>query len=132
MESEALGKVRTMRQVKSSLDLTRGCKAKTTNSLFRMPEKNEQANPVIDSRTLQILSKEKRRFSCYERSVMKSRDRLLKSREKLALTINRNRALTDLRHDLQSERWAKKETPGELPDPPSILNAGFRQVEISY
>ena len=130
MESEALRKVRTMRQVKTSLDVARSHSVRTTNSLSKTREEVEHLESLADPRLKQILDKERRRVAAYEASVDKSRQRLLRGREKLAMTINKNRALAELRRELQQARQEgnnpaapKVETTPE-PDP--------GQIELRY
>ncbi len=135
MESEALRNIRTLRQVRSSLDVARRQRVKTTNCLSRKSGETERLEGLTDSQSLQVLAKEKARCAAYAASVEKSRQRLLKSREKLATLINRNRALTDLRHELQQARWQNRE-----PDPsaaPAVARktstcGGPREIELSY
>jgi hypothetical protein len=104
MQSEALRNIRTMRQVKTSLDLARSQKVKTTNSLSRTEEEAAHLLSLSDPQVGQILEAERRRSAAMEASIDKSRRRLIKTREKLAATINKNRALTELRHELQQSR----------------------------
>jgi hypothetical protein len=127
MQSEALRNIKTMRQVKTGHDLARRQRVKTTNSLSKTDEEAAHLLSLTDRRTGQILAKETRRFATMEASIEKSRGRVLKAREKLAATINRNRALTKLRYELQRARWEgkapvplKKEPPTEDTNPPRI------------
>ncbi len=135
MGSEALRNIRTMRQVKTSLDVARSKKTKTTNCLSRTKGEIEQLECVSDRRVGQILAKEMTRSAAYDASLEKSRQRLLKSREKLATIINRNRALTGLRHELQQARWRKEDQP---PLATSSVKretrnyAGLRETELKY
>ena len=78
-----------------------------------------------------------------EAAVDKSRQRLLRAREKLAATINKNRALTELRHELQQSRLEGK---NPIPEKAQIQaevkanqncqlesqKAKLRQVELKY
>ena len=113
MESEALRNIRTMRQVKTSLEVARNQRIKTTSSLSKTAEESERLESlgIGDSLTLQILAKEKARAAKFEASVERSRQRLLKSRGKIASLINRNRALNNLRHEIQQARDQTKESP---------------------
>lgn len=104
MQSEALRNIRTMRQVKTSLDLARSQKVKTTGSLSKTEEEAARLLSLNDPQARQILAKERKRFATHEAAVDKSRQRLLRAREKLAATVNKNRALTELRHELQQSR----------------------------
>lgn len=131
MKSEALRNIRTLRQVKTSLGVTRSEKLRTTNSLSKTREEVEYLKSVTDPRLDQVLEKEKRRFAAQEASVRKSRHRLLKARERLAMTVNKNRALTELRYQLQQARWAGKDPVApkvEIPAPEQNL----RQIELRY
>jgi hypothetical protein len=110
MESEALRNIRTMRQIKTSLDVARSQKLRTANSLSRTKEEIEHLELLTDSRLEQVLAKERARFAAFDASVEKSRQHVIKSREKLAATINKNRALTKLRHELQRARWEGKDS----------------------
>lgn len=118
MESEALRNIRTMRQVKTSLEVAGNQKIKTTGSLSKTTKERDRLGSLgIDSSfTIQILTKEKARAAKFEASVKRSRQKLLKSRDKMANLVNRNRALTTLRHQIQQDRDQKRELPS-LPKP---------------
>lgn len=131
MESEALRNIRTMRQIRTGADLVRGQKLRTTNSLPRTKEEVNHLQSLNDPRVGQILAKERKRFAAQETGVEKSRRRLLKSRKKLAVTINRNRALTDLRHELQRTRWERRE-PVPAINEPSTVRRYPKQMELRY
>jgi len=131
MESEALRKIRTMRQVKTSLDVARKQRLRTTNSLSKTSEEIEHLEPLIDTRTKQTLEKERKSFAAQEAAVDKSRQRVLRAREKLAATINKNRALTELRYELQRARWEGRDPTlpkAEQPTPEQNL----RRIELRY
>ena len=137
MESEALRNIRTMRQVKSSLEVARHQRVKTTNSLSKTIEESERLASIgIDnSQTAQILAKEKARAAKFEASVERSQQKLLKSREKMASLINRNRALTNLRHEIQQERDQGKEAPSPSKPsvkPESLKHGNLRGIELQY
>ena len=137
MESETLRNIRTMRQVKSSLEVARKQRVKTTNSLFKTREESEHLESIgIDIlQTRQILAREKARAAKFEASVERSRQKMHKCREKLAAVINRNRALTQLRHEIQQDRDQKKESPS-LSKP--VVKQGnskygsLRGIELKY
>ncbi|MBI3931602.1 MAG: hypothetical protein HY325_06220 [Chloroflexi bacterium] len=129
MTSEALKNIRTMRQVKTSLDLAKNQRVRTTNSLSRTEEEADYLLSLTDRRTGQLLAKETKRLAAMEASVDKSRGRVLKAREKLATTINRNRALTELRYQLQRARWDKK-VP--LKKEPPTGDGTLPRLELNY
>jgi hypothetical protein len=138
MESEALRNIRTMRQVKSSLEVARNQRVKTTNSLAKTTEEIRRlaSIDICNSQTVQILAKEKTRANKFEASAEISRQKLLKSREKIASLINRNRALTRLRHEIQQDRDQKKESPSlskQLVTKREISKrGGLRGIELKY
>jgi predicted nucleic acid-binding Zn-ribbon protein len=131
MKSEALRNVRTMRQIKTALDVARGQKLRTTNSLSKTREEVEYLESLTDRRLEQVLEKERRRFAAQEAAIGKSRQRVLRAREKLATTVNKNRALTELRRELQQARREGNDPVApkvEMPAPESSL----RQIELRY
>jgi len=130
MKSEALRNIRTMRQVKASLDVVRGQKPRTTNCLSKTGKEIEYLESLTDRCLEQTLEKERRRFVAQETGINKSRQRLLMSREKLAMTLNRNRALTELRHQLQQSRWEDND-PVDLKTGTSGRES-THQIELRY
>jgi valyl-tRNA synthetase len=131
MLSEALRNIRTMRQVKTSLDLAENQRIKTTNSLSRTEEEETYLQSLSDRRLEQILAKERKRSAAVEVAIDKSRQRLIKAREKLAATINKNRALTELRHELQRTRW-KGRNSVPLKKAPLDEGGNLRRMELKY
>jgi hypothetical protein len=129
MPSEAMRNIRTMRQVKTGYDLARSQRVKTTNSLSRTGEEAAHLLSLSDRRAAQILAKETKRFAAVEASVDKSRGRVLKAREKLAATINKNRALTELRYQLQRARWEKR---APLKKEPPTGGGNLLRMELNY
>jgi hypothetical protein len=131
MPSEALRNIRTMRQVKSSLDIARHQESRTTNSLSRTEEEVAHLLSLASGQVGQILAKETKHFAAMEASMDRSRGRMLKARDKLAATINKNRALTELRHELQQSRLeGRNPTPEKVKVP--TRKPKLRQVELKY
>jgi hypothetical protein len=130
MQSEALRNIKTMRQVRTGHDLARK-RIRTTNSLSRPAEEAERLLSFNDRQAEQVLAKEAQRFAAMEASFDKSRGRVLKAREKLAATINRNRALTELRYKLQQARWDGKEPACAKQAPPAAKPRRTR-MEVKY
>ena len=132
MQSEALRKIRTMRQVKTSLDLARKQKVRTMNSLSRTEEEIEHLQSLTDHWLGQTLAKESKRFAALDEAVDKSQQRLTKAREKLAATVNKNRALTELRHELQQARWEGR-NPVPLLEKEQLTEGGnLRRMALEY
>ncbi|MBN1191303.1 MAG: hypothetical protein JXA46_16225 [Dehalococcoidales bacterium] len=136
MESEALRNIRTMRHVKTSLEVARRQRIRTTNSLFKSPEEARrlEATGLNDGITAHILAAERARAAKFDASVARSRGKLLGSREKMARLINRNRALTELRHQIQRERDNKKSAVSgvPVPDKPKPVYEELHQIELKY
>ncbi len=136
MKSEALRNIRTMRRVKTSLDVARSQKVRTTNSLSKAREEIEHLELLTDGRLEQVLTKERARFAALNMSVEKSRQRIIKSREKLAAMINKNRALMELRHELQQRRRMGEEPASQASNSGEVkLPVGensFNRVELRY
>jgi hypothetical protein len=131
MKSEALGNLRTMRQVKTGLGLAKGQKLRTTNSLSRRKEEIEYLASLSDRQLERVLAKERGRFAAFDASVKRARQRVLRARERLAMTINRNRALTELRQELQQARWQENDPPA--PKAEQLMpEQNLRQVELKY
>jgi len=136
MKSEALRNIRTVRQLKTSLDVARSQKVRTTNSLSKTRGEVEYLESLTDRQLEQVLQKERRRSADQEAAISKSRQRVLRAREKLAMTVNRNRALTELRRELQQRRRAGEEpatqasSSGEVKPPAG--ESSFNHVELRY
>lgn len=130
MKSEALRNIRTMRQIKTSLDVARCQKIKTTNSLSRTKEEFESLEVVKDPGLVQILAREKKRFANLESSMERARQGLLKSRGRLAVLLNRNRALMKLRYELQQAR--SQDCPLVSRTPASSKNEKYNIVDLKY
>jgi hypothetical protein len=131
MKSEALRNLRTMRQVKTGLGLARGQKLRTTNSLSKIKGEIEHLDSLRDRQLEQILAGERKRFATQQARLDKSRQRVLRSRERLAMTINKNRALTELRQELQRARWEENDPPA--PKAEQLMpEQNLRQVELKY
>ena len=131
MKSETLRNLRTMREVKNSLELARNHRPRTTNSLSRPRDEIEYLESLNDRQLEQVLEKERRRFGAQEASINKSRQRVLRSREKLAMTVNRNRALTELRRKLQQTRWEDNGLAAPRVETP-VARPAVRQIELNY
>jgi hypothetical protein len=131
MKSDALRNIRTIRQVKTSLDVIRSQRPRTANSLSKTSGEIEYLESLTDRRLEQVLEKERRRFAAQEASINRSRQRVLRGREKLAMTINRNRALTELRHKLHDSRWEGNDPAVPKAEMPSV-EPNLRQVELKY
>jgi hypothetical protein len=131
MKSEALRNIRTIRQVKTSLDVTRSEKLRTTNSLSKTREEIEYLKSVTDPRLEQVLEKERGRSVAQQAAIRRTQQRVLRAREKLAMTINKNRALIELRRELQQARWEGKDPVAPKAEMPAS-EQNLHQIELRY
>lgn len=134
MKSESLRGLKTARHIKSGLDLCRDRRVKTTNSLRKSPQELEMVLP--EDRALEgMLEKERRRFASQITAVERSRQGMLRLRRKLALTINRNKALMELRRELQLAQWEddpQDRRSKERVDERDPSEEEVSQVELEY
>jgi hypothetical protein len=130
MDSEALRNLRTMRQIRVGIDLARKQKIRTTNSLSKTCIEVQDLQILTDPKTERILAREKKRFFAQQLSIDKSRRRVLRARNKLAATINRNRALIELRHDLQRGLWERGDHA--VPKTEPVTENEPHRVELRY
>jgi hypothetical protein len=134
MKSESLRGLKTARHIKSGLDLLRDRRIKTTNSLHKAPQELEMVLP--EGRALEgMLEKERRRFASQMAAVERSREGMLKLQQKLALTINRNKALMEVRRELQRAQWEDDPQDRRSKDRVEGRDASeeeISQVELEY
>ncbi len=131
MESEALKNLRTMRHVRTLGDIIHTRSARTTNSLSKTEGETEVPALLNDRWLSHVLQQEERRFSAFEKTITRSQQRMLRSREKLAAAISRNRALMTLRYDMQRARSNGNKTQPSVADAPPSRRS-LRQIELNY
>ncbi|MBE3091512.1 MAG: hypothetical protein IMZ42_04245 [Candidatus Atribacteria bacterium] len=108
MKHESIVTLKTFRDFKTGLENRSERKIKTTNSLCRT--KNEQMilESLIDDQELsQVIQKDIQRFAQQDLAIKKSQDKMLKIRDKLAKTVNKNKQVLELRQKLQKGSWGK-------------------------
>ena len=131
------GKIKLMGQTKNSSDITGVRDIRTASSLFMTREERESLASAMDFRALGIdTRREIDKFARQDAAVEKFQKNYYKARERLAATINKNRARIELRQELQQRRRM-----GEEPDlkgrnakeaKPSVSQGGFTEVELRY
>lgn len=131
------GYIRLLGHTRNSSDIPRVHNIKTASSIFMTKEERESIADAMDFRALgPVLRRERDKFARQDAAVEKFRKNYFIARETLAGKINNNRALMELRHELQ-----KRRRTGEDPDleggntkeaKPSIGQAGFNEVELRY
>lgn len=108
MKHESLVAIKTFRDFKTGLENRSERKIKTTNSLCRT--KNEQMilESLLDDQELsQVIQKDTQRFAQQDLAIKKSQDKILKIRDRLAKTVNKNKQVLELRQKLQKGSWGK-------------------------
>jgi len=131
------GKIKLMGQTKNSSDITGVRDIRTASSLFMTREERESLKSAMDFRALgREARRERDKFARQDAAIAKFQENYYKARERLAGKINKNRALMELRYELQQRRRM-----GEDPDPGGcntkeakspIGQGGFNEVELRY
>jgi hypothetical protein len=131
------GYIKLLGHTRNSSDIPRVRDIRTASSMFMTREERESLESAMDFRALgPVLRRERDKFARQDAAVQKFQKNYFRARERLASKINRNRAIMELRHDLQQRRRM-----GEAPNPeggntkeakPPISQAGFHEVEVRY
>ena len=137
------GKIRLMGQTKNSSDMPAVRDIRTASSMFMTREERETLTSAMDFRALgREVRRERDKFARQDAALAKFQENYFRARERLAGKINKNRAIMELRHELQQRRRM-----GEDPDPgrcntPGGCNTeeakspvgqgGFNEVELRY
>ena len=131
------GRLRLMAHSRNSTDIPRVRDIRTASSLFMTKEERESLGSAMDFRALGLEARrEKDKFARQDATVEKCKKNYFIARDRLAAKINKNRAMMELRHDLQERRRR-----GESPDPegcnttevkPPIGEGSFNMVELRY
>ena len=118
MRRESFNYLRTMRQIKTGLDLVREPeRIQTTSARFRASFEKE-LEPQINERAIAVeLEDERRKFARQNQSLERARQRLKDTRAKLFAIRAKNERLMVLRHDLQKQRWLDTEGMPTYPAP---------------
>ncbi|MFC1937277.1 hypothetical protein ACFLWY_01805 [Chloroflexota bacterium] len=137
MEKKSPGYIKLMANSRNSNDIPRVRDIRTASSLFMTKEERESLGSAMDFRALGLeVRKEKDKFARQDATVEKFQNNYFAAREKLAAKINKNRAMMELRHELQERR-----RKGESPDPgrhnhkeakSPIVEGSFNGVELRY
>lgn len=111
MKRETFLFTRTMRDIKTGFDLSREGRNKVTTTA-KLMRGGKEIQPKLNERHIAVaLEQEKRRFSRQCESLEKGRKKVGAFRQKLAATLEKNRRLMALRHDLQKQYWKREDEP---------------------
>jgi hypothetical protein len=114
MRRESFNYLRTMREIKTGLDLAREPqRIQTTSGRFRASFEKE-LEPHINEKAIAVeLEEEQRKFIRQNQALARARQKLKATRGRLFATKAKNERVMVLRHALQKQRWL------ELTDNPS-------------
>jgi hypothetical protein len=137
MKRKSPGYIKLRAHSRNSTDIPGARDIRTTSSLFMTREERESLRSAMDSRALgPEVRKEKDKFARQDAVLEKFKKNYFIAREKLAAKINKNRAMMELRYELQERRRR-----GESPDPEGgntrevklpVGEGSFNEVELRY
>ncbi len=106
MRRESFNYLRTMRQIKTGLDLAREPnRIQTTSARFRAFFEKE-LEPQVNEKAIAVeLEDERRKFIRQNQALARARQKLRDTRARLFATKVKNERLMVLRHTLQKQRW---------------------------
>ena len=138
MERKSPGYIKLMAHSRNSSNIPRAARdVRTASSLFMTREERESLGSAMDYRALgPEAMREKDKFTRQDSVLEKFEKTYFKAREKLAATINKNKTMMDLRHELQQRRRTGKEpaspasNSGEVKPP--VGESRFNHVELKY
>lgn len=111
MPKGTIKRIRTMRDIKSSLDISRKVSSVGEDQLYRELITNLENSPEEALKLKIMIRKERIRFASQMVSVERSREGMRKMQKKLAGIIMRNRELMRVRRELQESMWNGDNTP---------------------
>jgi len=136
MKRTTPGYIKLLGHTKSSLDIPGVHDIRTASSIFMTKEERESLESAMDFRALgPEVSRERDKFARQDVAVENFRKNYFKAREKLAGKINKNRALMELRHELQQRRRMGEdplEGGNTKEAKPPVGIGGFNEVELRY
>jgi len=138
MERKSPGYIKLMAHSRNSSNIPRAARdIRTASSLFMTREERESLGSAMDFRALGLEARrEKDKFARQDQTIAKFKVNYFKARERLAATINKNRALMELRHELQQRRRAGEEPASQASNSGEVkLPVGensFNHVELRY
>jgi hypothetical protein len=105
MRNRLPGRIRLMGQSRNNSDIAGARDIRTASSMFMTRDERESLESAMDFRALGPEARRERdKFARQDAAVEKFRENYFRARERLAATINKNRALMRLRHELQRRR----------------------------
>jgi len=137
MRNRLPGRIRLMGQSRNNSDIAGARDIRTASSMFMTREERESLASAMDFRALGIdTRREIDKFAHQDAAVERFQENYFRAREKLAATLNKNRALMRLKHELQRRRRM-----GEDPKPEGgnateakapTSQEGLSEIEVRY
>ena len=137
MERKSPGYIKLLGHSRNSTNIPRARDIRTASSLFMTREERESLGAAMNIRALGSEARRERdKFARQDQTIAKFKVTYFKARERLAATINKNKAMMELRHELQQRRRAGEEPQAQTPNsgevkPPARGNS-FNHVELKY
>ena len=137
MERKSPGYIKLLGHSRNSTNIPRARDIRTASSLFMTREERESLGWAMDFRALgREARREKDKFARQDSVLEKFRENYFKARERLAATINKNKAMMELRHELQQRRRAGEEPASQASNSgevkPPVGESSFNHVELRY
>jgi hypothetical protein len=132
MKHESLVALKTFRDFKTGLENRSERKIKTTNSLCRNKNEQKILESLIDDQELsQAIQKDIQRFTQQDLAIKKSQEKILKIRDKLAKTVNKNKQVLEWRQKLQKGSWEKgHSSPQKIKR--DFKPSNFKELKIDF
>jgi len=132
MKHESLVAIKTFRDFKTGLENRNQRKIRTTNSLCRTKKEQEILEALMDDKELsQTRQIDIQRFAQQDLAVKKSQEKILKIRDKLAKTINKNKKIIELRQKLQKGSWGKDHSSPQKTNR-VFKHSKFKELKIDF
>ena len=137
MKNKAPGYIKLLAHSRNSTNIPGVRNIRTASSMFMTREERESLGAAMDFRTLgREARRERDKFARQDQTIAKFKVTYFKARERLAATINKNKVMMELRHELQQRRRAGEEpasqasNSGEVKLP--VGESSFNHVELRY
>ena len=132
MKHESIVTLKTLRDFKTGLENRSERKIKTTNSLCRTKKEQMILESLLDDQDLsQAIQKDIQRFAQQDLAIKKSQDKMLKIRDKLAKTVNKNKQVLELRQKLQKGSWEKDHSSPQKTNR-VFKHSKFKELKIDF
>ena len=134
MKHESLVAIKTFRDSKTGLENGNERKIRTTNSLSRTKKEQRILKSLIDDddkKLSQARQIDIQRFAQQDLAIKKSQEKILKIRDKLAKTVNKNKKIIELRQKLQKGRWGKDHSSPQKTNR-VFKPSNFKELKIEF